>query len=95
MTDPLLIGREDNIRRLNKAWECNEHTIVVVGRGGEGKTALVNHWLGQLSPDDVRSVFGWSFEIGGATEEQVASAGVFFHQALENGYSSAQRYIRV
>lgn len=37
--------------------------IAFIGQGGQGKTAIVQHWLGQLaaSPPDIDGLFFWSF----------------------------------
>jgi tetratricopeptide (TPR) repeat protein len=80
-----LIGREAELARLSAAWEAGrEHIITVVGRGGEGKSNLVSHWLNEMAANDWRGaerVYGWSFYSQG-TSDKAASADQFIDQAL-------------
>ena len=55
-----------------------------MARGGEGKTTLVNHWLGEMAADDFRGaerVFARSFYSQG-TSERAASADKVIDEAL-------------
>ncbi|HEX2120966.1 MAG TPA: TIR domain-containing protein, partial [Thermoanaerobaculia bacterium] len=81
----LLIGRETELARLNEAWDsAREHIITVIGRGGEGKSNLVRHWLNDMAANKWRGaerVYGWSFYSQG-TNDKAASADQFIDQAL-------------
>ena len=93
-----LIGRELDTGLLNQAWKQvlavdtagetsgpRPHIISFVALGGEGKTALVAHWLTQLAQQgwpDCRAVFAWSFYSQGS-ELQMASSDLFIHEALQ------------
>jgi tetratricopeptide (TPR) repeat protein len=80
-----LVGREKELARIDEAWNTSrEHIITLVGRGGEGKSSLVRHWLNAMSADGWRGaerVFAWSFYSQGFTD-RAASADEFIHQAL-------------
>jgi tetratricopeptide (TPR) repeat protein len=80
-----LVGREAELTRLQQAWESpREHVISVIGRGGEGKSNLVRHWLNDLAANgwpDAGRVYGWSFYSQG-TNDKAASADQFIDQAL-------------
>ena len=81
----LLIGRETELARLNAAWDGQrDHIIAVIGRGGEGKSNLVRHWLNDMAANKWRGaerVYGWSFYSQG-TNDKAASADQFIDQAL-------------
>ncbi len=74
-----LIGREAELARLDAAWESDGINVIsIVARGGEGKTALVRHWLDQIATDGFRGarrVFDWSFYSQGISEK----AAIVFH----------------
>jgi tetratricopeptide (TPR) repeat protein len=78
------IGREEEFKKLDDAWEAETCRVVtVVGGWGMGKSALINEWLNRLKEVDYRGaewVFGWSFR-GQGSGEHVAGDS-FFHQAL-------------
>ena len=82
---PLLIGREAELARLNAAWlDPDTRVLTLVAFGGTGKSALVSHWLQNMSLDDWRGaerVLDWSFYSQG-TEERVTSADRFLDHAL-------------
>jgi len=63
--DERFSGRELEIRRLNRwAGDKNIQCIAVTGMGGQGKTALIGHWLKRLRPADLwgrEGIFFWSF----------------------------------
>jgi tetratricopeptide (TPR) repeat protein len=87
MSDPVLFGREDELRLLDAAWATRTTNIVcLVAQGGVGKTALVNRWLRQIGDDNYRGaarVFGWSFYSQGTREDQEAEADTCISKALE------------
>jgi hypothetical protein len=78
ITDPLLVGRKAELARLDKAWKANDTGVItVVGRGGEGKTALVNAWLARLGKRgwlENKRVYGWTFYSQGTTSAGVSLA---------------------
>jgi serine/threonine protein kinase len=80
-----VFGREKEITFLNDAWANQEVNIVtIVAWAGVGKSALVNHWLGQMVIEHYRSaelVFGWSFYRQG-TSRGSSSADEFLDAAL-------------
>lgn len=81
-----LVGREDELRRLDDAWSSpNINIISFVGDGGTGKSALVNEWLRKIQADNYQHahvVLGWSFHSQGH-RESIASAEPFLAWALE------------
>ena len=82
ITGELLLGRDPELARLDAAWASPRIGVVtVVGRGGEGKSALVNEWISRQAPwaGDVR-VYGWTFYSQGVTAAGGASADLFFAQ---------------
>lgn len=82
-----LIGREDELALLHHAWDNPETNLLVVrGKGGEGKTALVAAWMAELTAQDWRGaarVLDWSFYSQGTRDQTAATAEVFIHDALE------------
>ena len=84
-TSAALFGRDAELDALDKDWESTDTRIVaLVADGGEGKSALVKRWLGDLEAAGWRGaerVFGWSFYSQGA-RDQGATAEMFFDTAL-------------
>jgi tetratricopeptide (TPR) repeat protein len=80
-----LFGRDPELAQLDGAWaDPGTHVISLVAWGGEGKSALVNHWLGSMAKDHycgARRVYGWSFYSQGI-RETVASATEFIDTML-------------
>ncbi|MBV8225190.1 MAG: NACHT domain-containing protein [Verrucomicrobia bacterium] len=80
-----LFGRDEDIAFLDRAWSNQRVNIVtIVAWAGVGKSALVNHWLGQMAAKDYRStelVFGWSFYRQGTTGKS-STADEFLDVAL-------------
>jgi serine/threonine protein kinase len=80
-----VFGREKDITFLNDAWANQDINIVtIVAWAGVGKSALVNHWLGQMAIEHYRSaelVFGWSFYRQG-TSRGSSSSDEFLDAAL-------------
>lgn len=83
--DPFL-GREDEIQRLDEAFQTGQPNIfTLVAWGGVGKSTLVLHWLKRLKNDnwrDAKRVYAWSFYSQGAAEGKQASADLFIDNAL-------------
>ncbi|MHC4698820.1 MAG: hypothetical protein ACYTFA_18995 [Planctomycetota bacterium] len=86
-TGPHLFGREDELARLDAAWESKRENVVsVVAPGGMGKSALVNEWNGKMAGDGYRGarrVFAWSFYSQGTRERAAVSADDFINKGLE------------
>jgi tetratricopeptide (TPR) repeat protein len=81
-----LIGREDELARLDAAWtDPTTHVLTIVAFGGVGKTSLVAHWAAGLAQRDFdgASYFDWSFYSQGTREQGGASADQFINRALE------------
>lgn len=82
-----LFGRENELETLSEAWaDPRTNVLSVVALGGEGKSALVNHWLHQwMAPAGfcgAQRVYGWSFFSQGTKEDKQASADFFIDLAL-------------
>ena len=69
-TSDLLLGREEELARLDEVWGDEDVNVFsLVAYGGVGKSALVNVWLDGLRQRDWEGsdgVFGWSFYSQGA-----------------------------
>ncbi len=81
-----LIGRDEDLDRLDAAWN-NSHKNVVIVRafGGMGKTSLVATWMAELALKNWRGaecVFDWSFYSQGTNDQRAASADIFIAIAL-------------
>jgi hypothetical protein len=85
VTGSELIGREEDIAFLDRAWANKDFKVVtIVAWAGVGKSTLVNHWLRRMATDQYRSaqlVFGWSFYRQG-TSGGTSSADEFIDAAL-------------
>ncbi|MCP5109054.1 MAG: toll/interleukin-1 receptor domain-containing protein [bacterium] len=85
-TGPLLLGREQELAVLDKAWQDpHTHVLTLVAWGGVGKTALVNQWLNQMEKDrfrGARRVYGWSFYSQGTSVDRQTSADLFMDETL-------------
>jgi len=87
-----LIGREDETKLLNDAWEKvlriekgRPHVLTFVALGGEGKTSLVAKWVAELANQDwpgCDAAFAWSFYSQGTREQVAASSDLFLKEAL-------------
>jgi tetratricopeptide (TPR) repeat protein len=81
-----LIGREEELARLDAAWaDPGTRVLTIVAFGGVGKTSLVAHWAAGLAQRDYdgASYFDWSFYSQGTREQGGASADQFINRALE------------
>ncbi len=80
-----LRGRENELALLDAAWDDrNTHVFSVVAWGGQGKTALVSHWVDKVKDDGGRgaeAILAWSFYSQG-TKERATAADSFFDWAL-------------
>ena len=73
---------------LHDAWNNPDTNLIVIrGKGGEGKTALVAAWMAELAAKDWRGaerVLDWSFYSQGTRDQASATSEVFIHDALEH-----------
>jgi TIR domain/AAA ATPase domain len=80
-----LVGREDELARLDEAWRDGKTNILsLIAEGGAGKSALVNEWLTRMQADGYRNaerVLGWSFYSQGS-KERATAADEFLNWAL-------------
>ena len=80
-----LVGRDDELKRLDEAWRDDKTNILsLVAEGGAGKSALVNEWLARLQAEGYRGadcVLGWSFHSQGS-KERATAADAFLDWAL-------------
>lgn len=87
-----LVGRQDEIKLLNEAWEKvrngespRPRLLTFVALGGEGKTSLVAKWAADLAHQDwpgCEAVFAWSFYSQGTREQLAASSDLFLKEAI-------------
>src|SRR5579862_4245988 len=82
-----LVGREDDLAMIDKAWsDPKVHILSIIAWGGVGKTSLVVEWMGRKSAagwNGFKRVFDWSFYSQGFREQGATSADVFVASALE------------
>jgi len=85
ITTEHLVGREEELERLDEAWTTTSTQVAfIVAQGGAGKSALVNTWLSRMRDLDyrrARKVFAWSFYSQG-TKENLVAADPFVSAAL-------------
>jgi hypothetical protein len=82
-----LIGRDEDLARLDAAWNGDRNVVIVRAFGGMGKTSLVATWMAELAMKNWRSaerVFDWSFYSQGTNDQSNASAEVFIAEALKH-----------
>jgi tetratricopeptide (TPR) repeat protein len=78
---PTLIGREDEIAFLDRAWsDADTNFVQVIAAGGTGKTALVDKWFRRHLGE--APFFGWSFYSQGAAPGRQTSSDPFFAEIL-------------
>ncbi len=81
-----LIGRDEDLSRLDAAWnDPHKNVVIVRAFGGMGKTSLVATWMAELALKNWRGagrVFDWSFYSQGTREQGAASADTFMAEAL-------------
>ncbi|MEM9555124.1 MAG: hypothetical protein AAGC60_12790 [Acidobacteriota bacterium] len=80
-----LLGRNDELARLDAAWADPEtHVVSLVAWGGVGKTSLVATWAARLARKnyDGADVFDWSFYSQGSRDQSSASGDRFIDRAL-------------
>ena len=58
-------GRETELALLDESLDGGAASLVaLIGPGGQGKTAIVQHWLGQAAGYHLDGVYFWSFYRG-------------------------------
>jgi hypothetical protein len=58
-------GRTEELALLDRALKgAGPSVAAMIGPGGQGKTAIVQHWLSQLDPGKCDGIFLWSFYRG-------------------------------
>jgi tetratricopeptide (TPR) repeat protein len=81
VVNPTLIGREEQIGFLDRAWADPETNFVqIIAAGGTGKTALVDKWFRRHLGE--ATVFGWSFYSQGSSADRQPSSDPFFAEIL-------------
>jgi len=82
----VLVGRDEELRRLDDAWaHSGTHVVSIVAWGGVGKTALAVEWMTRFAKrnwEGVDAYFDWSFYSQGTREQGAASADQFIAAAL-------------
>lgn len=81
------IGREAELKQLDKAWDGpgRRRVVSVIAVGGQGKTTLVVNWLlrlGRARYRGARRVFFWSFYNQGTSDRWSISSDEFMATAL-------------
>ena len=81
-----LIGRDEDLTRLDAEWnDPHKNVVIVRAWGGVGKTSLVATWRAELAFKNWRGaarVFDWSFYSQGTLDQSSASADSFIAEAL-------------
>jgi tetratricopeptide (TPR) repeat protein len=89
ITSAEFFGRELEVSQLDRAWQdSTTNVIAIVAFAGEGKSALVRHWLDSMAHDGFRGathVFIWSFyrDLGESSAEFFREALRFFDNPAE------------
>jgi tetratricopeptide (TPR) repeat protein len=79
--DPTLIGREEQLAILDRAWsESATNFVQIVASGGTGKTALMDRWFRRHLGEAI--IFAWSFYSQGTSEDRQTSSEPFFDEIL-------------
>jgi tetratricopeptide (TPR) repeat protein len=80
--NPLLIGRDEQIALLDRAWADPAANLVqVIAAGGTGKTALVDKWFRRHLGE--ATIFGWSFYSQGSSADRQTSSDPFFADLIK------------
>ena len=81
-----LIGRDEDLARLDAAWNGGKNVVIIRAFGGMGKTSLVATWMAELARKNWRGaerVFDWTFYSQGTSDQRTASADSFIAAALQ------------
>ena len=81
-----LIGRQNDLKLLNQAWDDDaKNLFVLTALGGTGKTSLLQAWLSDMEKRDWRGadrVLGWSFPDVSEETDMQTLAYEFIEHAL-------------
>jgi tetratricopeptide (TPR) repeat protein len=91
------VGREEELKQLESAWQSAGRTriVTVVAWGGVGKTALVKRWRDEMARGDgpkPDAEFAWSFYNQGTSGNGVDSAAFINEALLFFGEEHAERF---
>lgn len=79
--DPTLIGREEQLALLDRAWSDPAANFVqIIAADGTGKTALADKWFRRHLNE--ATVFGWSFYSQGTSDNRQTSSDPFFAEIM-------------
>ncbi len=82
-TDSSLFGRDDELDKIDYAWQDEDtNVLVLTAMGGAGKTALMQKWIDDKRYCGADAVYTWSFYSQGSSEDRQASTTEFFDNAL-------------
>jgi tetratricopeptide (TPR) repeat protein len=85
--NPLLLGRELELHKLDSAWLAPAVRLVsIVAFGGVGKTALAINWWHRNGTLGAKRILAWSFYSQGAADDRQASADSFLDYALREWF---------
>src|SRR5208283_4265790 len=85
--NPMLIGRDDILNQLDRAWlDPAIRLVSIVAFGGVGKTALAINWWHQSGAPGANKILGWSSYSQGAREASQVSAEPLFDYALRQWF---------
>lgn len=89
MNAPALIGRKEELKQLDEAWDGRprRQIVAVVALGGQGKTTLIINWLLRIQESGFRGarrVFAWSFYHQGTSNSNATSSDEFLTVALKS-----------
>jgi hypothetical protein len=83
----ILIGRDTELAMLHQAWgEGQTNMVVLDAMGGTGKSALINHFLADLTNQGwggAERVYAWSFYSQGTDDKRQGDADGFFDATLQ------------
>ncbi len=80
IVDPMLVGREEDVALIERAWVEGANFLQIYGAGGCGKTALVDKWF--RSHVDNEIIFGWSFASQGNLLNRQISSDLFLAEIM-------------
>lgn len=86
-TGDLLLGRDNELYELNRAWQSPDtvNVLSIIAWGGAGKTSLVKRWIRTLARDAFHGAryFDWSFYSQGSQPDRGVTTDHFIEEALK------------